>query len=200
MPLNATFSADFASFVRACADAEVSLKGIDSGASKVGTSLTRMADSLSGVKVIQQATLMAEAVGRVGGVSTLTQTELAKVGAVAQEAQAKLIALGQEVPPKIQAIADAAKAAQQPIQESSTLLQKFGADVIKTGVAFATGLISVQALKAGLSELVSFAKDSIEQWSKQEAAYNRLGVALSNAGLAAPSAKQQMIELGETFR
>lgn len=109
MAVTATFAADFSSFQEAVAQADVSLKNIDDGAAKVGTSLTKMSNSLSGTSIIQQATLMAQAVQNVGGVSALTEAELAKVGAVAQEAAAKLTALGQDVPPGIQNIADAAK-------------------------------------------------------------------------------------------
>src|SRR5580765_3837497 len=104
MALSATFAADFTSFTQACAKAEVSLKGIESGASAVESKLTRMGDSLSGTKIIQQASIMAEAVERVGGVSTLTSQELQRVGATATEAAEKLRKLGQEVPPGIQKI------------------------------------------------------------------------------------------------
>src|SRR5690348_2704601 len=112
MPLSASFSADFQSFLTACQNAEISLKRIESGAGNVEGRLTRMADSLSGTKLIQQATIMAEAVERVGGVSALTESELQRLGNTANEAAAKLTALGQDVPPGIQRIADAAKAAQ----------------------------------------------------------------------------------------
>lgn len=103
------FAADFASFFDACTKAEVSLKGIESGGEKVEGRLDSMANSLNGTRIIQQATIMAEAVERVGGVSTLTEKELARVGGTAQEAANKLRAMGQDVPPGIQKIADAAK-------------------------------------------------------------------------------------------
>src|SRR5580765_5929064 len=112
MALSATFAADFSTFTNACAKAEVSLKGIESGASAGGSKLTRMGDSLSGNKNIQQAALLAGAVERVGGVSVLTATELQRVGTVATEAAEKLRVLGQDVPPGIQKIAEAAKAAE----------------------------------------------------------------------------------------
>jgi len=107
MAITAKFSADFASFEAAVQQAEVSLRGFESGAGKVETSLTRMANSLSGTGLIQQATLMAEAVTRVGGSSTLTEAELARVGSTAAQAAQKLTALGQDVPPQIQALANA---------------------------------------------------------------------------------------------
>lgn len=109
MPISGAIAADFASFTDACAKAEVSLKGFETGSAKVETALNRMANSLSGTKVIQDATLMAQAVDRIGGVSKLTETELRRVGATAQEASAKMRAMGVEVPPGIQKIADATK-------------------------------------------------------------------------------------------
>lgn len=109
MPLTGTFLADFTSFTQASADAVTSLKSFETGAGSVEKALDRASNALTGVKIVQQATLAAEAIDRVGGVSQLTEAELAKVGAVATEAAAKLTAMGQDVPPKIQAIADAHK-------------------------------------------------------------------------------------------
>lgn len=108
-PLTGTFSADFSAFVDAVTKADVQLRGFDDNASKVQSSLTKMANSLSGTSIVQQATLMAEAIDRVGGISTLTESELAKIGVVAQEAAAKLVAMGQDVPPGIQKIVDVTK-------------------------------------------------------------------------------------------
>jgi hypothetical protein len=117
MALTGTFLADFTSFVTAVEQSEAKLRDFESGAGKVESALNRMVDSFSGRQVIQDATLMAEAVDRIGGVSKLTETELANVGARAQEAADKLRAMGQDVPPKIQAIADAAKNASKGFGE-----------------------------------------------------------------------------------
>src|ERR1700678_977488 len=102
-----TLSADFSSFAQACADADVSLSGFQANAGKVQTSLTKMANSLAGTTLIQTAELMAESVGRIGGVSSLTEAELQRVGAQAAEAAEKMEKMGKTVPPGIQAIADA---------------------------------------------------------------------------------------------
>lgn len=107
MAITGSFLADFSSFQNAVAAAEVSLKSFAAGSGKVETALTRVVNSLSGTQIVQQATLAAEAVERIGGVSKLTEAELARVSATAKEAAAKLVAMGQEVPPGIQKIADA---------------------------------------------------------------------------------------------
>ena len=109
--LSAVFKADFGQFFEAVNQAEVKFKGLQSGASDVGKSLNRMVDGFSGRKVIQDATLMVEAVERIGGVGKLTQQELERVASQAQNATAKMKALGMEVPANLQKIADAAKPA-----------------------------------------------------------------------------------------
>jgi hypothetical protein len=109
MALSGALLADFSSFTTACANAEVSLKSFEGNAGKVETALDRATNALSGVKIVQQAQIAAEAVDRIGGVSKLTEAELARVSATATEAAAKLTAMGQDVPPKIQALADATK-------------------------------------------------------------------------------------------
>ncbi len=98
--------ADFSDFTRAVDTAVVSLKGFETGAGKVESSLNRMVDNFSGRKVVQDATLMAEAVEKIGGSSKLTDAELQKVGATAEAAAFKLRAMGQAVPPQIEALAN----------------------------------------------------------------------------------------------
>lgn len=105
MALTGKLIGDFDSFVAACAKAELSLKSFEGDANKVGTSLNKMADSFSGRKIIQEATLMAEVFQRAGGAATFTETELARMGSVGAEAAAKLTALGKDVPLGIQKIA-----------------------------------------------------------------------------------------------
>lgn len=162
MALSATFAADFSTFIAACSKAEISLKGIESGAGGVETKLTRMADSLSGTKIIQQAQLMAEAVERVGGVSTLTAKELERVGATAQEAANKLRALGQDVPPGIQKIADASAAAEGGFSKMiGTVGQLAGA----LGIAFgATAVIGgIKNLVAGAFDMAGAIEDATQK-------------------------------------
>jgi hypothetical protein len=60
MALSATFTANFASFYDAVAKAEVTLKDFGAGADKVGGRLNALANSFSGQKIIQDATLMAK--------------------------------------------------------------------------------------------------------------------------------------------
>ena len=110
MPIQGRFEANFAQFNVAVEQATVRLRGFEAGSAKVESSLSRMVDSFSGRKVISEATLMAEAIDRIGGPSRLTATELARVGTVAAEAAEKMRAWGQDVPEKISQLAEHAKA------------------------------------------------------------------------------------------
>lgn len=109
MSISARFEADFASFQSAVKNAETSLKSFETGAGRVETSLNKMVDSLSGRRLVQDATLMAEAVDRIGGVSKLSTSELERMSSKATEAVAKMKALGVDVPVGLQKIADHSK-------------------------------------------------------------------------------------------
>lgn len=111
MAITGKFAADFASFYDAVQKAEVSLNSMEAGGAKVEAQINKVANSLEGGKIVQQATIAAAAVEQIGGISKLTEAELARVGATATEAAAKLKAMGQDVPAGIQAIADASHAA-----------------------------------------------------------------------------------------
>ncbi len=169
MALNADFRADFSSFVSAAQKAESSLKGFQDNASKVEGALNRVSDSLSGVKIVQAATVAAEAVKRLGGdagvaggLVQLTDKELQRLGATAQEAAAKLRALGQKVPEDIQKIAAAAKAA---AGSTDTLLSSVSKVAGAFGIAFgATAIIS--GIKRQISHVIELA-GSIDDASKK---------------------------------
>src|SRR5436190_16400906 len=101
MAIKGTLTADFSSFTAAVDAAEVKLQGFESDSRKVETSLTRMSNALQGNKMMQDATLMAEAVERIGGVAKLTEAELVRLGEQATEAIEKMHAAGKQVPPNL---------------------------------------------------------------------------------------------------
>lgn len=109
MALSAVFSANFRAFIDECAKSELALKNFSEGGAKTEAAMNRVGNSLSGVRIVQEATIAAAAVEKLGGVSGLTDKELKRIGATAQEASDKLRKMGQDVPPGIQKIADAAK-------------------------------------------------------------------------------------------
>ena len=176
MPITGKFIADFTAFQTAVQQAEVSLKGMETGASKVQTSLNRMVDSLGGRKLVQEATLAAEAVERIGGVSKLTEAELQKLGGQALEASNKLKAMGQEVPPGIQKIVDAANKVKPALDSATSSASGLMSTVQKAagifGIAFSvqalTGFIgkvfdTASAIK-DLSESLGLSTDEVQKF------------------------------------
>ena len=107
--LTGRFDADFSNFTTAVDGATVKLKGFEADSNKVGQALTRMTDSFSGQKVMQEAALMTEAVERMGGVSQLTTKELQRIAPTVNEAIEKMNLLGVAVPEDMQKIAAATK-------------------------------------------------------------------------------------------
>lgn len=120
MAITGRFEADFSSFYAAVQQADVALKGFEQGAVRVQNSLTKMTNSLSGTKIIQDAALMTEAVNRIGGVSKLTENELARVVATATEATAKMRAMGVDVPPALHALATTTRQVPPGLQQITT--------------------------------------------------------------------------------
>src|SRR5262245_62100595 len=131
MAVSATFTADFTSFFSAIEKSTVKLKGLDTDAGKVERSLNRLSDAYSGRRLIQEMTLTAEAIEKIGGKSKLTEAELEQVGRKAQEAVDKLRALGEDVPKNLQAHADAVKKPQEAIKKLGTDSAKAMEDTAK---------------------------------------------------------------------
>jgi hypothetical protein len=126
MAVTAKFVANFDSFYGAVQKAEAQILDLSEGADKAQKSLDRMVTNFSGRKLVQDATLMAEAVERIGGASKLTEKELQSVGAKAAEASDKLRAMGQVVPAGIQKIADAASDARRETEGWIPILHSLG--------------------------------------------------------------------------
>lgn len=120
MPITAKFEADFTDFSRAVQDADLQLRSFEDDSRKVALSLGRMADSFSGRTIVQEATLMAEAIERLGGVTALTFTEITRVGTATQAALAKIQVMGLEAPAALQRVAAATREAQLAMAQYAT--------------------------------------------------------------------------------
>src|SRR5437016_5247402 len=147
MGVNAVFRADFESFYAAVQKAEVSLRSFETGSAKVETSLNRMANSLSGTKLIQDATVMAQAVEQIGGTSKLTTNELASLGAKANEAVEKMRKLGIDIPEQLQRLAADTKGATSAFGGLSSILNS------------ATGVLGAFGIGLGVAQVVSFGRE-----------------------------------------
>jgi hypothetical protein len=164
--LKGTFTADFDSFSRAVEAADVQLKAFEADSNKVETSLSRMVNTFTGQKVVSEATLMAEAVERIGGASKLTEAELARVSSVAQEAAEKLRAVGRDVPANIQALADATKGANAETQSWTQSIVSWGQSMVSQVTianllteAITTVARSAKDLAVGFAEMVVHGSD-----------------------------------------
>jgi len=197
--ISATFSADFSSFNAAIERADVKLRGLDSSSRFVERSLNRMTDNFSGRKLIQEATLMVNAIERIGGTSKLTETELISVGNKAAEAAEKMKRMGVEVPPKLEQLATAA---QKPVSAFSSLTGVMG-KLNPLMAAFGVSL-SVGAVVSYAKEIGAFAGEMIDLSAQTGLSTTRLqafnyvgaGVGLTVEGIAA-SADQLSRRLGD---
>jgi hypothetical protein len=138
MTISGAILADFSSYNAAVEGAVVKLRSFGEGSNKVSASLSRMTDSFSGRKVIQEATLMAEVVARAGGTATFTKAELERMGAVGAAAMAKLVASGAPVPPGIARIAAEARSAEGSLGSMVGMASRMAGAF---GIAFSVGAV-----------------------------------------------------------
>lgn len=104
MALTGRFEADFESFYAAVDQADVKLRAFESTSEQVGKSLDAMVNQFSPVKAIEDATLMAEAVERIGGAAKLTKDQLDEVAATIDTATTAASKWGMELPESIQKV------------------------------------------------------------------------------------------------
>jgi hypothetical protein len=189
----ARFVADFSSFSQAVDRAQVELKGFEAGAAKVGTAINKMANSLSGTRLIQDATLMASAVEKIGGPSKLTAAELANVGAKAAEAVDKMKRIGVEVPPGLQKLADTTRGVEQ---RTDSLGVSFG----KLVASYVTGQAIIGAVKGAFNSFVGVIESSITAAGDAEKAHVQLVAALRAQGTAVPSVVTAYTQYAEALQ
>lgn len=158
MAVTAKFIADFTQFNAAVQAADVKLRTFQSNAGGVEKALSRMTDSFSGRRLIQDATLAAEAIERIGGVTKLTGSELQRASAQAKDAADKLRALGTEIPPKIQALANAI----DDVPKKLSLAER-AAGTAKTAFAgvFA-GFTAATLVDRGVTSLINFGRAAVD--------------------------------------
>src|SRR4029077_10583164 len=145
MGVNANFVADFSTFLSAIQAADVALADFGKGADTVGTKLNNMVDKFSGRQIIQQANELVIAIDKVHGVTALTTNEQIKLNATLTEAIAKYNAIGETVPPEMQKLADATKAAATASKEAATNTSSWEATLTSWASA-AVAAFSVNAI------------------------------------------------------
>lgn len=193
MPMKATFEADFTTFNTAVDQATVKMKSFESGAARVEGQLNRMTDTFSGRKLIQDATLMTEAVERLGGASTLTEKELARVGNTAAAAAEKLRALGQDVPADMQKLADTVKT-------QGGFWDDLGQSIVTTAAGYATADAAMRAVSGTFSALTGFVESSVKAFADAELAHVRVTAALKGQSMAIPAVTSQYQALATQYQ
>lgn len=179
MAVSAKFVADFSQFSDAVLKADVKLKSFQDGIGRVDRELAKFGNQFSGVKIVQDATLAARAIEKLGeeggiaaGLTKLTANELQRVGSLAKEAATKLTAMGQEVPQHLQAIVKATT----PIPEKLTLSAK-AADLAKSSFAQMFGAFTAVNLVTGaVTGLINFGKSAVESAGRTADLSAKLGI------------------------
>src|SRR5262245_11533717 len=150
MAIKATFDADFSKFSDAAANAKAALGGFEGQANKVQTAMNRIADSFSGRQIIQQATLTANAIDKIG-VATLTAANKARAFQDISAGIEQLKLRGEDIPPVMQKIADATKQIPKNMQATS--------DAARALQSTLAGVFSIQSLISFGQELLQMADD-----------------------------------------
>lgn len=177
MSVTAKFQADFTAFDAAVKNSVVELRSFESGAARVEKSLGSMADSFSGRKLIQDATLAAEAVERIGGASKLTATEQERVNKTVTESLAKFAALGTQAPRALLDLADATKKVEPPMTlagKAAGLLQSTLGQFTVAGLASS----AIQSMVSGLGDFVAIGV----KLPAVQASFDRLTGAIHQSG------------------
>jgi hypothetical protein len=139
MAITGKFGADFDDFYSAVQTAEAHLRSFESNSAKVESRLNAVTDALSGRKILQEATIATKAVEELGGVTTLTATEQAKLNKLLGDALTKYDAIGKDAPDDMKALYEATKSVEQPTEGLSAKALAFGT---------AVGTMAADAIKA----------------------------------------------------
>ncbi len=170
MAVTAKFVADFTSFDAAVKQATVELDGFEKGAANAERQLKTLTGAYAGEKTIRDATLVAEAIERVGGESKLTAAELTKAGNLAKEAAEKMRLMGVDVPERLQKLSQHAKDSSSSFLSLDGVLGKVGATMAATfTVGAAVNAIQNTGEWAGkiddLSKKLSVSRDAVQRLS-----------------------------------
>lgn len=214
MALSAVFSADFEKFERAVKGAVVELTVLDRAAKNATRDLKRELEGISGQKLVKEASLMAEAVKRLGGeggaaagVLKLLPDELHRVSTALERAAQKAALLGEELPASLREVQEAIEALPKP---SGDVAKGLG-DIDKASVSaslsfgkFVAGFVTAEAFmgvaRATFRAYVDLIRSSVESFANAEAAQAKLTAALRAQGTATPATIDQYSELAAQFQ
>lgn len=194
MALTAKFIADFSSFTDAVNKAEVELKSFEGNANKVGVSLTKMTNSFSGTKIIQDAHLMTAAMVHAGGITALTEKELKRLSLTVGEASDKMRRMGIEVPPGFQKVQDAAKNIGTESSRMQTALSGVAAQLAGMFTVGAVVSFGREVLRAGdtIQKMADQTGLSIQQVQKLQYIAGQSGTSITSLVGAVQNLQQRL--------
>jgi hypothetical protein len=138
--LSAVFSADFSQFEKSINDAAVHLQVFDRGVKTASRDMTRALESFSGQKVAKEISLLSETMKRLGGEAgiaggllKLSDSELRRVSASANEAMQKFARLGESAPASIRQLHAEIAKLPKPVNESASGFSSLSGIVGKLG-------------------------------------------------------------------
>lgn len=172
MAVTAKFQADFSDFLRKTQQAGDSLENLQKAAGSTTSTVQRLATSFSGERMIRSAADSVEAVKMLGGVATLSQAEMQRLGTQVNEATQKMERMGITVPSAMKLMqAEIAKATEPSMWEKAKgALDKFGLSVglISGGALLAFGKVALDAAdKIGdIAEKTGFTTDEVQRFQQ----------------------------------
>lgn len=160
--------AEFSSFYEAVDKASVKFRSFEEDGAKVEKRLNSIADGFSGRKVVQEATIVTEAIQRIGGVSKLSTNEAASGLATLEKAMDKMLKTGQDIPlsmtktaAELRNVARVTELADKSVSSITQNYQKFDGVLQSLGInigPYVKGLEDISALAGGGSvKVFSFA-------------------------------------------
>lgn len=150
--------ADKGMVIRIAASIEELKRNLTEGRQTIETTtaaMTKLANSLTGEKLIQNAHNIVAAVDKIGGATKLTESEKARLNATLSKALEKYQVLGKEAPAAMVALQQATTSAEQPTQTLTSRMVALGAAVGSFIGTFAANLV-----QRGISSLVSWGTEA----------------------------------------
>jgi hypothetical protein len=192
--------------IRVAASIEELKKNLKEGRDQIETTtaaMSKIAASLSGDKLIQQAHNVAAAVNQIGGASKLTGQEQDRVNSLITRALEKYQLLGREAPPGMRELADATKkvvVATESVPKSTAFFADLTSQVKATALGFISAQAVIGAAQTAFHMLTAFVGDSIDSFAAAEAAQKKLTTALQASGATAPGVIDQFNAMAAQFQ
>jgi hypothetical protein len=198
--LTATFAADFSKFNDAVQGATARLQTFEKGTKNAARSLSSMGEGFSGARLIREATLMANAVEKIGGVSKLTEAEMKKVASTTEAAIEKMRLMGIEPPEAMKRVAANSQQAAKAIEDTEKAAGKAGLSFKQLVAGVFTAQAAYQALASAGRAAVQFVSESVQEFAAADKAQRQLAAALEAQKMALPGVIGQYRDLGATFQ